>query len=243
MRRIARIVLLSMVAALAAVGLDACARDGDTVYCVEPAPHQVHVQGQGTAVALPDMAQVQFGVQTAAATVAEALAANEERMEAVLAALAAQGVAAADLRTSQFAVVPQRDYSTEPRVGQIVGYWVSNYVAATLRDLTALGAILQAAIDAGANDVSGLTFTLADFAPLRAEARAAAVADAAGRAATLAEAAGARLGEVIRLDEVSVGGVSLRRADAENAGTGASVPVAPGNLEVTVCVDAIFALE
>ncbi len=200
----------------------------------------IHVSGQGSVSAAPDIALAQLGVQTFAADLEEALAANNRSMDAVIAALKAQGIADADIQTANFSVSPQYDFEKETR--DIVGYWVDNRVRATFRSLPKLGTALQAALDAGANTVYDLRFTMADSESLLSEARALAVADARQRAQTLAEAAGVKLGKALDIRESSNSYPVYARGAFDEA-AGSAVPVESGQLDLTVYVDVLFAIR
>lgn len=223
---------------LLSIGLLAC--QGDTVVSPNSGSEGIHVSGQASVSASPDIAQAQLGVQTFAVSVDEALQTNNTRADAILAALKTQGIADADLQTANFSVQPQYDFEKETR--EIVGYWVNNTVAVTFRDLNQVGTALQAAIDAGANTVNSLRFTLDDSEALRADARALAVADARQRAETLAAAAGVKLGAALDIRESSGSYPIFARADFDEA-SGAAVPVQSGELDLTVQVEVLFAIR
>jgi len=231
---------------LALLGMWGCGDEGDTIIAPSEAPNQIHVVGSATIEAAPDIAQVQLGVQTFAETLDEAMAENNQRADGVIAALKGGGVADADIKTAAFNVYPQRDYRKEDGIGEIVGYWVNNTVAATLRDLNRVGGLLEGAIEAGANNVNSLSFTLDDFEAVRAEARVKAMENARERAASLAEAAGMELGKPIRIDEVGYGGGPIySRGEYDEAMIAdiGQVPVAPGELTVTAQVDVYFEIH
>lgn len=212
---------------------DHCAVDGDRVY----------VMGSATVKAVPDIAQVQFGVQTFDESVDEAVAANNSKSAAIQEALTRMGIAASDMQTSGFSIYPQMDYEKD-KAGAIVGYWVNNTLSAKVRELTRVGEVLQAGIDAGANNVSGVFFSLEDPDALQQEARVKAVEDALRRAKTLVEAAGAELGRVLSIRETSPWfAPPVMRAEFDKAAGVAAVPVQPGELEVTVQVEVTFAIE
>ena len=218
--------------------------DKETIIASTEARNQLRVLGTGTVRATPDIAQARIGVQTFSESLEEAMSQNNTRSAAVIAALKADGVAERDIQTRNLNVSPQRDFRKEDGVGQIVGYWVNNTVAVTLRDLTQVGRILQDAIDAGANNVNSLIFTLSDPDSLRSEARRKAVQDARRRAEGLAEAAGVELGKPIRIDETSSGGGPIYvRSTFDEAAGGSSVPVEPGEVEVTVQVEVIYEIH
>lgn len=228
---------------LAAALLAGCG-EGDTILSQTDTRNQLHVVGSATVEATPDIATAELGVQTYAAALDQAMTENNRRSAGLHAALQAGGVAERDIRTSALSVQPQRDYSREGVVGEIVGFWVYNTVSVTLRDLATVGRTLQAGIEAGANTVNGLTFTLDDPDSLRMVARLRAMEDAEERARVLAEAAGVELGKPIRIDDGGSGGgpIYLRETYDEAAGA-ASVPVSPGTVSVTAQVDVIYAIR
>ena len=115
-----------------------------------------------------------------------------------------------------------------------------NSISATVRDLASVGAILQAAIDAGANEIYGLQFTVSNPDSLEDAVRRLAVADARHRVESLADAAGARVGRIISLSESAVSIPAYFRGSFE--ADAASVPVQPGEVEVNATVSAVFAL-
>ena len=205
------------------------------------APRRIVVTGDASAEAAPDRASFTAGVQAEARGARDALTAASTAMTQVLAALEAAGVAKADLQTSELSVDPVWDDGDGgQRQPQVRGYMASNLVTVRARDLAALGALIDAASEAGANRFMGLSFALADPAAQEAEARAAAVAEARARAEQLASAAGVRLGPVLSITEQGGAGPMpmFARADAMPA-----PPVAPGSVGVTVSVEVVYGIE
>ncbi|MCC7264775.1 MAG: SIMPL domain-containing protein [Candidatus Latescibacteria bacterium] len=229
--------------ALLAGFLSGC-ETGDTIIApADGGDDRIYVSGSATVKANPDIAQAQLGVQTFADSVAEAVAQNNTRSAAVQAAMVAQGIAARDMHTTGFNVYPQMDYEKD-RAGVIVGYWAANTLNVRMRNLAKVGEVLQAGIEAGANNVSGLYFALEDPDSLLQEARVQAVADARKRAEALVGAAGGKLGKVLSIRETSPWyGPVMARADFDKAEGAASVPVQPGELEVTGQVEVVFQIE
>lgn len=205
------------------------------------APRRIVVTGDASAEAAPDRASFTAGVQAEARGARDALKAASTAMTQVLAALEAAGVAKADLQTSELSVDPLWDDGDGgQRQPQVRGYMASNLVTVRARDLAALGALIDAASEAGANRFMGLSFALADPAAQEAEARAAAVAEARARAEQLASAAGVRLGPVLSITEQGGGGPMPMFARAEAM---PSPPVAPGSVGVTVSVEVVYGIE
>lgn len=228
-------------ALLSALALSGCG--GDTVLASASTAqvYTIHVSGRGSTTVTPDMAETRVGVQTFAETADLAVSVNNELTEAVIAAIEAEGVQASDIQTSSFSVRPQRDYRGE-EPPPIVGFWVDNTLSVRIRDLSTAGRVLQASIEAGANNVNGLTFTLSDPDPPVREARTRAIEDARAKAETLAAAAGVEVGKVMTIREMSGVIPVFFRAELD-AAAGASVPVAPGELEVSAQVEVVFEIR
>lgn len=211
----------------------------------EPRQRLIRVTGEGKASAAPDMATIHTGVVTQAATAAEALAANNVKMEQIMATLKDLKIAEKDTQTSSFNVSPvyehNRDGRTAPR---IVAYQVSNQLQVKVRKLADLGRALDALVSSGSNQLGGVSFELADPKPMLDKARTAAVNDAQARAELYAKAAGVRVGQVIEISEVTIGGpqpIFQGRAMAMEAAS--AVPVAAGELDFTAQVHLLFSMD
>ncbi len=224
---------------LVALFLSAC--EDTTIVMPGGQQDQIRVAGTATIKAEPDIATVEIGVQVFNEEVEAAVTENNKKVESVIAALRRQGVAENDIKTSRFNIYPQKDYS-EDRKGEIIGFQVDNVVSVTLRDLTAIGETLQATINAGANNIYGINFTLDDPTALRDEARAEAIKDARRRADIMAEAAGIQVDKVISITETSYPGPIIARAEFDDAAVKANVPIMPGELELTLQVEVVFAI-
>jgi len=233
---------LCLIAALAAFALGGC--QGDTHISPTASPleeNTIHVSGSATVAAAPDVARTRLGVQVFDASVVEAVSANNLIAAAVIAAVVELGVESRDVETTSFTISPRRDYRSD-RPDSILGYWVNNEVSVTIRDLGSVGQVLQAAVDAGANTISGLAFSLADPEPAKETARARAVADARRRAEVLAEAAGVRLGKVLSIREISLSAPPIFRGAAMDGAAAEVVPIESGELEITAQVQVVFGI-
>jgi len=156
----------------------------------------ISVSGHGTVTTVPDRASFDFTAETRAPTAAAAIARAGDASGAIAAALKDAGVAAADLQTSQISLSPQMtDDGTT-----IVGYAASTTLTAKTT-IARAGAVVDAAVKAGANGVSGPNLSRSDEASLYDKALAGAVADAKRKAGALAAAAGLQLGGVQSLAE------------------------------------------
>ena len=198
-------VLFIAILALALVGCNAAQAGGTAAPAAQSGSTVnaggVTVVGQGTAYGQPDQATVVVGVESFAATVAEATTQNQTTLDNVMAALAAAGIAAEDIQTTNYSLFAEQTYGENGPTG-IAGYRVSNQVNVKIRDIALVGDVLAAVTEAGANSIYGVNFSVADPAALEAEARALAMQDAANRAASLAELGNVALGDITVISEV-----------------------------------------
>lgn len=205
-----------------------------------PAPAQIIVTGEGTVTAAPDLATVNLGVTTTDQMAAAAMQANSTALAAVMERLKAAGIADRDLQTSNLQLNPNWTNPDNGGMAVISGYTASNMLSVRVRDLTILGAVLDAAISDGANTLNGISFGQSDPRPIQDAARQAAVADAMARANLLTEAAGVKLGRVLSISENAGYGAPMPMMKA--ADMAESVPVAAGEIGVTASVNMVFEL-
>jgi uncharacterized protein YggE len=207
----------------------------DPASAQEPAasnPDSVTVTGVGTVEAVPDEANFSFGVETRGRTAQAAIAANATAMEKIVAALRQAG--ARDIATQWVSVYP-----VTREDGAVDGYSASNSVSATI-GVGRAGALIDAAADAGANEISGPGLSSSDAERLYREALAAAVVDARQRAEVLAKAAGRSLGEISSMIEAGAQpGPLYKAADAAVSAT----PIVPGQQETAATVSVTFDLR
>jgi uncharacterized protein YggE len=196
------------------------------------------VTGTGEASATPDIARLSAGVRAEAATAAAALDAASRAMAGIRATLDAAQIAPSDIQTTSLSLTPVWNTASGSMPGQpeIAGYRARNMVTVTVRDLDALGGLLDAVAQAGANEIGAIRFDLADPTATLDAARRAAVADARRKAALYADAAGVTLGPLLRLTDgapPSGGPMPMPMAMADG---GRPVPVAEGTLTLSADV-------
>ena len=206
------------------------------------------MSGEGDAKAAPDQAQFSTGVVTQDRTAALALAANSRAMNAVFATLKRLGIADKDIQTSDFSLSPQYQTYKPGTSGpqRIIGYQVSNTVNVTVEDFGKTGAVLDALVSSGSNQIDNIGFSIHDTKALLAQARVAAVKDAMDRAQTYAKAAGVTLGPIKSISES--GGVYQPRPMVRMqamAGLAAAPPppVAGGEESVTANVTITWEIQ
>lgn len=232
----------SLLAALALtlVALAGCGEAGTTPAGV--AANTVTASGAGTTQAAPDTAEMSFGVTTMSSNAKSALDEASKSAEQIASALKKQGIADEDIQTQDVSVYPQTVDQDGKQV--ITGYQASLNVRVKVRDIAKLGEVIAAANTAGANDISGPTFTIDDPAPARAKAIDEAVADARKTAEAMAKAAGKSVGEVLSMSSSDVSLVSgPMYSTSDMAGAAKDVPIEPGQLDITASVVVVFELK
>jgi len=204
-----------------------------------PATDTITVQGAGTATLAPDIARISFSVQNTAVTVADAQAETTKQANAALDFVKGQGIAEKDVKTLSYNISPQYSYPNPCTRGalcpvysgtpKITGYQVSETVQVKVRDLSAVGALLNGLGKLGVQNVNGPDFALDDSTAGYAAARADAILKAKTQADLLAKQLGVRLGKIVNFSE-STGGYTYPMAygfgGAESMKT-ASVPNVP----------------
>ena len=214
----------------------------------------ITVTGFGTASGAPDIANLEIGVDTEDPDVRIAYDNANATIDNIIAALVEVGVAREDIRTTglnifqdRFPVGPPTMMPETSGMAEVQPVFrVNNQVRVTIRDIDMVGTVIGAAVEAGANNVYGLSFGIDDRAALESEARAAAIADAEARASELAELVGAELGDVIIITEGYVGSgpfdaFNMSVARLESVGGGASIE--PGQLTVTTQVQVTYSMN
>lgn len=208
------------------------------------------VEGTGTVDLAPDTAEVTFGVVTQNESLEAAQDENSRRLQAVIDALTAAGIAEEDIATSEYVVYPINEYDRDGNLVGIQGYEVVSSVTATIRDLSIVGQVLDNAVGAGANEISSISFYVENTDEPAAEARRMAVENAREKADVLAEAAGVIVVGVYEIQEVSApvpesaryeAASDMLMEEAESAPT--EVPVSPGQTSITVRVRIVFEID
>ncbi|MCP3732082.1 SIMPL domain-containing protein [Sphingomonas sp. MG17] len=232
--------MLAAAAMIAAVPIAAAAQEAVPVAIVDGTLLDVVAEGQASRV--PDIATIRAGVVTQAATAAGALSANAAQMTRVLAALKAAGVAERDVQTATISLSPQYRYAeNQPPV--ITGYQASNSVAVKFRDIARSGAILDALVRQGANQIDGPNLSIDQLESAQDEARTDAVKRARARAELYAKALGMRVERLVSLSEGDGGmpgpvPVMMVRAQAKDA-----TQVVPGEQQVGINLRVRFLLK
>jgi uncharacterized protein YggE len=204
---------------------------------------RVLVTGDSIVQAQPDTAILVVSVVTQGKRAIDAQQENATKSEAVIRALKAAAGAGAEVKTSGYSIQPQRVYK-ENQPPTIVGYEARNSVTVTLNILSKVGDVIDAAAEAGANDIANISFTLRQDRQVRDRALSEATRTAVAKARVVAEALGGRL---LRVAEVQEEGYVRPRpieAQYDNIRTmKAATPIEIGSLDITARVQLIAEIQ
>lgn len=201
------------------------------------AARTITVVGEGELEIEPDIARANIGVEVIDPSAQEASAENKVVLQEIVAALQEQGVAEEDIQTANFSIWAER-INPDPSQASEVRYHVTNNVQVTIRNLDNVGETLDAAINAGANNIYDVQFALEDPSSLESDVRQAAIEDARAKAEDLAALSGVTLGEVVSVSEV-VGSVAQPQW---GLGGGGGVPISPGQLKLTMQLQVVYGI-
>ncbi len=235
------------IAGLLVLGLLSAACEGDKVTVANQQAESlgITVSGEGKVSGAPDVAVLTLGVSALAPSVKDARDQAATAMKGVTDSIKGNGVDEKDIQSSQFSIYPEYDYRNDTQ--ELRGYRVTNIVTVKIRDIDNTSKIIDDATAAGGDltQVQGINFTIDDPDELRDQAREEAVKDAKAKAERLADLAGVKLGNPISIHEyTSSPPVAYRDVgmggDMEAA---PSTPIEPGELEVILSVDVVYAIE
>lgn len=203
------------------------------------------ITAEGHVARAPDIATIRAGVVTQGQTAAAALSENGTRMTRVLAALKKAGVAARDVRTANVSLSPQYRYA-DGQAPVVTGYQASNSVAVRFRDVAKSGAILDALVAEGANQIDGPSLTIDQPEAALDEARISAVKIAQARAELYAKASGLSVARIVSIAESGTNDGATPQPPmvfARQMKVSDATPVAAGETEVSITLSVRFLLK
>lgn len=203
-----------------------------------PRPATIQVTGQAQVPETPDRVYIDIGVSTQAPKSEAAASQNAERVSAVIAAVRRAAGAAAQLTTTEYSINPNYIYPRN-HPATVVGYTVSNVVQVRLDDLKRIGRVIDAATQAGSNNVQNIRFALRDEQAAHDEALRQAALKARRDVATLAGALDLKVVRVLTVDEEGAGMAPVYPRMAVRMELQAAAPATPveaGTLDVSATV-------
>jgi uncharacterized protein YggE len=232
-RRQAVRLVVSAALGLALFAAPVRAQEGAPVTLV-PGQSQISVEAEGEVRARPDVMTISAGATTTGATAQAAMAANSALVDRLINVIRSAGISPSDIRTSDLSVAPRiagdgRDVDLRPR---ILGYVARNQLRIRFRDLNRASAIIDSLFAAGANEVDGPRFSLADPVP----AQRAAIAEARAEADNIASTLGKKVGRLLRVSDRRVSSIDSGVEIIVSGSRAARVVIEPGELEIVSSV-------
>jgi uncharacterized protein len=200
------------------------------------------ITAQGTVSRAPDVAVVGAGVVTQAGKAGAAMTANAQRMSATIAALKSAGIADRDIQTQSISLQPQYRY-VENQTPVLTGYQASNRVSVKLRDLARAGAVIDALVSAGANQIDGPNLMVDKPETALDEARAKALTAARARAELYAKGAGLTVRRIVRIAESESYQPPVRPMAMAMRMEKSDTPIAAGEQDLSVSLSVTFELN
>ncbi|NGM85326.1 SIMPL domain-containing protein [Paenibacillus sp. 7124] len=208
----------------------------------------VSVVGKGELSMKPDIVYLSIGVDTSASTAQEAQKTNGAKIQKLTALFKnTWGINGKDIQTSEFFVQPNYTYN-DKEGQQVKGYNAHHVLQVAYRDLNKVGSLLDAASEAGANNIGNARFAVEDTSAFEAQVIEKAMANADVKAAAIAKAAKRTLGQVLTVSQNDGGaGPILYEQNAKMmygaADSAASTAVQPGEVKITTQLNVIYQLN
>lgn len=224
--------------ALAATIAGGVAPQASSAQAAAQPPAAISVTARGEVEVSPDRARIQVGIETQAKTAAAAAAENSRKQTAILSAIRALGVPAAQIKTINYSVMPVQRWDQKEQRSILDGYRVSNIVSVETDKLEQAGPIIDAGLNNGANRVAGLEFLVKDQSKAEDAALAQAVERARRQAEVVAKAAGGQVAELLEVIVMEGGRVEpmAMRAMAKMDAAAAPTPISEGTTTISVSV-------
>ena len=208
-----------------------------------PAP-QIQVSATGQSFMAPDMASVSAGVVTQGKTAREAMFGNATKMTRVFEELEAAQIEKKNITTSQLSLQPRYNYKNR-QSPTIEGYEARNTVSAKTYDLDNVGAMLDALVKAGVNNINGVQFSVKDPKAAQDKAREDAIKEAKAKAQAMASAAGVKLGKLKSINESrsNYAPQPVAYARASLAADSVSTPISAGEQSLSITVNMTYEIK
>jgi len=212
----------------------------------------ISMSAEGKVAAVPDLATISLGVLTHADTAKKAQSDNADKSNEIIEFVKSKGIDAKDITTTQLSVYPSYDYTSTP--SKIKGYDANQTLTVKIHGIDKstekIGAIIDGATSAGANQVQGVNLSFDDPDNLRQDARKQAIDKAKQKAQELADQAGLKLGRIVSISEGSVGyPVPLPYAydslgsKAMGGGVSSAPAIEPGSQDITATITVVFEVK
>jgi uncharacterized protein YggE len=202
-----------------------------------PGQNVVIVSGTSSVAMTPDVVSVSLGVSTKGSTVRKIVDENNAKVAKIVEILKARGVHADQIKTSSFELAPVEHDSVR------TGYEVSSSIGVSSKQVADVGALVDAAIDSGANQIRGPEFTVENEKVVQERCITEAFGDAKAKAKQLAELSERGLGRVLAVTDGSSSPFELKSRSGVEGGVVGGVVMEPGVHTVQCGVTVAFELR
>jgi len=215
---------------------------GVTAHAQSSQAGRLTVTGEAVVVGAPDVAYITIGVETKDPSAETAAQENANRMASVFAALKALGLADKDLSTSGYNIYSSTQVYNRGQSDEITAttYHVQNRINITTTDLEGVGQIIDAAVQAGANQIQGVRFDIQDKQEMQLQALQSAIKQGLAKADVMAKSAGLTLGGLSSLSESYSSYAPMMNTMALRADGFSGTTISPGDVEVSATVNLEF---
>jgi uncharacterized protein len=208
----------------------------------------IEVTGNGEAHVAPDVASLNLAIETHAATAQQSAGQNAALAQKVVDALNTKLQGKGKVWTGGYSLYPEYSDSSRPNDKPVVtGYRAENSITVETGEIGMLGGLIDTAIEAGANRINFLNFTLRDESQARSQAIALAAKNAQTQADSLAKSLGVKLGPVVKATTVGENQpmpvMRMMAGVAASATMGAPTPVQPNEVTVPATVSITYQIQ
>lgn len=205
------------------------------------AARTINVTGEGEVTIAPDIAYLSIGVVTEKSTTAEAQSANLIAMNNVINTIKKAGIKDEDIKTTDYSIYPKYNYDENTKVNTLVGYTVSNTLNITVRDISKVGQIIDAAVGNGANTCNSISFGISDYEKYYNMALMNALSNAQGKAKTISKFLNIKLKAPITITENSTEIPRTYSVSLDNASKSSdSTSIQAGTYKIKASVSLVY---
>ena len=214
---------------------------------ITSSPNRLTVTGEGKAYAKSDVAILELSVVTQNKDVKLVQTENDSKMQKVVNFLKESGIEEKDIKTTQYNLQPQYDYSwcrtSETPVycpPKLVDYILTQTLEVKIRDFAKIGDIVGNLTSVGVNQISSINFTIENIDEIMAQARKQAIEKAQSKALAISQATGVKLGKIVEISEGNNYNPPLRTMMAKDVSENVSAPIEAGTNEITLNVSLTY---
>jgi len=209
---------------------------------------------EGKVIAKPDIAKISFSVITQGIEATAVQAENNQKMQKVIDFVKKQGIEEKDMKTTNYVLNPQYDYTwcrkskddTRYCSPKIIGYELTQSVEVKIRDFNKINIIIGGLSDAGANQISNISFSIDEPEDYKNQARIEALKKIEKRAQLLSKETSLKLGKIVSVSESGIFPSPIYRdlkATVGSAEAPSAAPIETGTQEITVTLTVSYEIK